>query len=97
MSENNGPMSAYVIMPDHLHMLISSAQDTIQWVAWFKARVTFLLKKAGFQKQIWQKSFHDHGVRSCESIEDILQYMRNNPVKNGLVERSEDWPLKAGC
>ena len=97
MASGGGPVHAYIVMPDHLHVLLSSAKDVVQWVAWFKARVTFFAKKDGAPTRIWQKSFHDHGVRKTEHIEDILVYMRENPVKAGLVDRAEDWPWREGC
>ena len=92
-----GPIHAYVVMPDHLHLLFAADKDVVQWVAWFKARVTFFVKKYGIKQQIWQKSFHDHGVRNSESVEDIIKYMRENPVKAGFVERAEEWPWMEGC
>ena len=93
----NGPVHAFVVMPDHLHILFASEKDMVQWVAWFKARVTFFAKKAGMKQQIWQKSFHDHGVRLPDKVEEIIKYMRENPVKAGFVEREEDWPWMEGC
>ena len=97
MVEIGGPVQAYVLMPDHIHILLSTEKDVVQWVAWFKARVTFFAKKAGIIQKLLQGSFHDHGVRALEKVEEILRYMRENPVKAGIVERPEDWLWKEGC
>ena len=35
--------------------------------------------------------FH-HRLRDAESYAQKWQYVRENPVRQGLVERAEDWP-----
>ena len=39
----------------------------------------------------WQKSFHDHRIRSSESEAQKWEYVRLNPVRAGLVKRPEEW------
>ncbi|MFA6035182.1 MAG: transposase [Myxococcota bacterium] len=92
-----GPVHAYVIMPDHLHMLVSGQKDLIEWIRWFKARVSFFVKRRGFSEKIWQKSAYDEGIRKPEKVMEILAYMADNPVEKELVARREDWQLKYGC
>jgi REP element-mobilizing transposase RayT len=96
-ADNGGPVHAYVIMPDHLHLLIGGSKDVVQWVAWFKGRVSFLSRKAGWNGTIWQRSFHDHGVRKTENVNEILSYMRDNPVSAGLVDDGAAWKWRYGC
>ena len=45
-------------------------------VAQMKGVVT---KRLG--RNIWQKGFHDHIVRTLEDFEEIRQYIENNPFK----------------
>lgn len=40
----------------------------------------------------WQRDFFDHRIRQHESHEEKAAYIRNNPVRAGLVEKPEDWP-----
>ncbi|MBI5527625.1 MAG: transposase [Deltaproteobacteria bacterium] len=94
---NDGPVHAYVVMPDHLHVLLSGSDDVISWMRWFKARVTFHAKKKGCAGEIWQRGFYDEGVRKIEKSREILRYMSDNPVEAGLVERPGEWPHKWGC
>jgi putative transposase len=42
----------------------------------------------------WQKDFFDHVMRSEESYEQKWNYVVLNPLRAGLVERSEDWPFQ---
>ena len=49
-------------------------------------------RRSGQQAPIWQAEFFDHILRSSESFFEKWEYMHQNPVRAGLVERSEDWP-----
>ena len=40
----------------------------------------------------WQKGFFDHVIRSEESYNEKWLYVRDNPVRAGLVRSAEDWP-----
>jgi len=41
---------------------------------------------------IWQAEFFDHVLRSAHSYDQKWVYVRENPVRAGLVARPEDWP-----
>ena len=43
---------------------------------------------------IWQRGFFDHLLRSAESYTQKWEYVRENPVRAGLVARPEDWPYQ---
>ena len=74
----------YVIMPNHVHILLriqKSEKDQIipsvsTVVQQFKGYAT---KKAGFP--LWQKSFHDHVVRGEKDYFKIREYIKNNPIQ----------------
>ena len=36
--------------------------------------------------------FFDHVLRSDESYSEKWNYVRNNPVRAGLVQNADDWP-----
>jgi putative transposase len=40
----------------------------------------------------WQKTFFDHLLGSAESYSEKWNYVRENPVRAGLVAKAEDWP-----
>ena len=77
----------YVLMPDHLHLLVSTGPDSISLGGWVKALKAFV----GNREFYWQASFFDHVIRSDESETDKWEYIRQNPVRAGLVARAEDW------
>jgi REP element-mobilizing transposase RayT len=46
------------------------------------------LKRSG---RVWQDESFDHVVRCAEKLEDKIRYVRENPVRKGLVSRPEDY------
>jgi hypothetical protein len=62
----------------------------------FKAAITRFIRqdlKAVWQ---WQPGSFDRLLRSDESAEQKWQYIRENPVRAGLVQGSGDWPYRIG-
>jgi putative transposase len=45
-------------------------------------------------KALWQPKFFDHVLRSNESYAEKWNYVRDNPVRAGLVESTNDWPYQ---
>jgi hypothetical protein len=50
--------------------------------------VNRMLQRSG---PVWQEESFDHVLRSNESFEENLEYIRQNPVRRGLVIRPEDY------
>ena len=96
--EQKYALHEFVIMPDHLHVLITPAEDlslerTLQLIkGGFSYRVGKLERKRGL---VWQESFTNHHVRDEDDYEGHALYIRTNPVRAGLVERAEDYPYSS--
>ena len=60
-----------------------------------KYTTTQIWWKAGGTGQLWQKSSYDRVIRYNKSIEPVVNYILNNPVRKGLVARWEDYPYSA--
>ena len=78
----------YVLMPDHLHLIcIGASQSSDQ------LKSTRFLRRHLPMK--WQKQAHDHVMDEVERKQDAFvntcQYLRENPVRAGLVEKAGDW------
>jgi len=87
----------YVLMPDHLHLFAAFAPNALALPAWTKAlkgAISQSLRDRGLASPYWQKGFFDHVMRSAESYEQKWTYVRENPVRKGLVTRAEDWPYQ---
>jgi putative transposase len=86
----------FVIMPDHLHLLVTPESD-------LSLERTMQLIKGGFSYRlgkmkkglVWQESFTNHRVRDENDYERHASYVRMNPVRAGLVARAEDYPYSS--
>ena len=85
---------AYVIMPNHVHLLIEpnvALERITNGLKGVTAReANRILKRTG--QPFWQDESFDHWVRSLVESRKIAAYIENNPVKAKLVTRPENWP-----
>ena len=81
----------YVIMPEHIHLFACGSYD-FPFTQWMRILKRNLSKAISASPPHWQKGFSDHLVRHSESYGEKWEYVRQNPVRAGLVEDSEDWP-----
>jgi putative transposase len=91
-------LHAYVIMPDHVHLLITplapyTLAKILQGIKGYTAReINKILSR---QSTFWQDENFDHLIRNEENWEDKFQYIHHNPVKAGLVENPQDYPFSS--
>ena len=85
---NHLKMDNYVIMPNHIHLLISidscgtsgsPSPTTATIPAFVGALKRFVNKEMG--KNIFQRSFHDHIIRNEKDYLEHYTYIENNPAK----------------
>lgn len=76
----------YVIMPNHIHLLLQINTDVNgrSMIAPTISTVVRLMKgtvskQAGFS--VWQKGFYDHVIRNGNDYQDIWNYIEGNPSK----------------
>jgi REP element-mobilizing transposase RayT len=88
----------YVLMPNHVHFFCAPRRDDrgLEWMVgkWKEWTVKYAQRTLGVSMPLWQEEFFDHLLRSSESYEDKWTYVRQNPVRAGLVARAEDWPYQ---
>jgi putative transposase len=85
----------FVIMPDHLHLLVTLQGDvTIEKaMQLIKGGFSYRLKRDfGYQGEVWQRGFSDVRIRDGQSFLMYRAYIVQNPVKAGLVDSAEHWP-----
>ena len=97
---NHWFVGRYVIMPDHLHFFACPGTNAMQmskWMQLFKSmssrRINRLLNLQG---PIWQRDYFDRFMRSSREFQDKWIYVKDNPLRLGLVENADDWPYQ-GC
>lgn len=82
----------YVLMPDHLHLFCSPRNLEIGMEAWISYWKSQFRKSHQHPEWRWQSRGWHHRLRQHESYSLKWSYVRENPVRKGLVVRPEDWP-----
>lgn len=117
----------YVIMPDHLHLLLQPSEKnplskimkgikgnfSRKYNEWKnnsrptsgRGELIPPYKKEMKAKKVqgnivrfspvWQEGYYETGMRTERDILNRLNYMHNNPVRKGLVEKAEDYELSS--
>jgi REP element-mobilizing transposase RayT len=85
---------AAIIMPDHLHIIVAPIKNREAKLGNFSAALTLWMSEqlGAFWK--WQAGFFDRLLRTNQSLHDKWLYVRENPVRAGLVQKWEDWPYR---
>ena len=95
----NLTVDKYVIMPDHIHLLLTinepdghpgrgvptRTSDIARFVGTFKR---FCNKEYG--KNIWQSRYYDHVIRNEQDYKETWEYIENNPKKWVIQKRGYD-------
>jgi REP element-mobilizing transposase RayT len=88
---------AGVVMPDHAHFVVTPRDDRDISVGDFSNAFKRVLRKhIGEQNWEWQRGCFDRLLRSDESLDEKWAYMRENPVRAGLIPRWQEWPYFVG-
>lgn len=89
-------LHGFVIMPDHLHVLLTPKTSLEKAAQFIKGGFTYRAKKGlGSNMEIWQKGFSDHRIRDAGDYRLHEIYIRQNPVRKNLCERAEDYPYSS--
>ena len=87
----------YVVMPEHVHLLVSEPADNLlsKAIQILKTSVSIKARKedkrAAGELPFWQARYFDHNVRNYAGFVTQLRYLHRNPVKRGLCTAPEDW------
>jgi len=76
-----------LVMPDHFHALFAFGRGCEM----NKVVTDWKRFHTNHSKIEWQENFFDHRIRSDESLDEKIEYIRHNPVRQSLVVQPEDW------
>jgi putative transposase len=88
----------YVIMPEHVHLLVGEPEAGSPSTALHKLKLRVSRKMrwplaTGEElAAFWQARFYDFNVYSSYKTKEKLNYMHANPVSRGLVAQPGEWP-----
>jgi putative transposase len=82
---------AYVVMPDHVHLLLSEPERQTLADALKSLKQGVSRRLIGNAEHFWQKRYYDFNIRDYPQFTEKLRYIHRNPIRAGLCERPEDW------
>jgi len=77
-------------MPDHIHLFVRGGGSDFtlsSWIGGLKRAISVALESP----KLWQPGFFDHILRNDESYPEKWNYVRENPVRAGLVTGADEW------
>ena len=95
MREGKFTVHDFVVMRNHVHLLISLGADmTIEKaMQLIKGNFSYRARtELGLKSEIWQLGFTDRQVRDEQSFRSYQLYIYNNPVKAGMARTAEEFP-----
>ena len=91
--EGHYKLHAFVVMPDHIHLLLTPQDITLER--------SIQLIKGGFSRRmasklpIWQRGFTDRRMRDRDDFLTYRSYIHDNPVRGRLCQQPEDYPYSS--
>ncbi|MAT68955.1 MAG: hypothetical protein CMJ58_05470 [Planctomycetaceae bacterium] len=96
----------FVVMPDHVHAIVwfPEAGQLSRFMHAWKRKSSFHIRNwyrdhagkyfanFGEGERFWLPKYHAFAIESRGKLEEKLDYMHENPVRAGLVQRAVDWP-----
>jgi len=86
---------AYVLMPDHAHVLAeaeSERSDFPAFVKRFKQTTGFAYRRETGQP-LWQPGYHERVLRNDEITEAVVRYILENPIRANLSKDLGEYPF----
>jgi REP element-mobilizing transposase RayT len=91
-AHNRWLVGDFLLMPDHVHFFATPKDgpwvEVERWTAFWKDQFSKRTPNASWR---WQRRIFHHRLRSEREYLDKVTYMRQNPVRAGLVHAPESW------
>jgi|SRR5579872_122083 len=86
-------LCAWVVMPNHVHMLMAPSVDVPTLMRWLKGSTARAANKilGPTGQPFWQDESFDHYLRQANQIRRTAAYIERNPVSAGSVSSPEQW------
>jgi putative transposase len=95
----------FVILPDHVHGIVWfprpgllsafmhgwKRKSSFHIRSWYRREASSYFEGFGEGDRFWQPKHYSFEIYERNKLEEKLQYMHENPVRAGLVERPTDW------
>ena len=100
-------IDAWVVLPEHMHAMWTLPEHDVDYSGrWREIKKAFnkeipanavcsVARKKQGERDIWQRRFWEHTIKSAEDYRHHVDYVHLNPVKHGLVSQVKDWPYSS--
>ena len=88
-------LHAFVLIPEHFHVLLTLARNTSleRAVMYIKGRSARRIgKELSLRFPVWQRGFSDHRIRDQDDYDLHRNYVEQNPVKRKIASLAVDYP-----
>ena len=85
---------AYVVMPDHLHLLVEGREDEADFrgaMMVFRQRTALTFRRET-GTTLWQDGYYERVLRRDEALLSTAAYIIQNPVRARLVQSFDEYP-----
>jgi len=96
VAEHHFKLHDFVVMPNHVHLLIEVGSETTieKAMQLVKGRFSHRLgKELGYKGEVWHRGYTEVQVLNKQSFEAHRRYIAENPVKSGLAANAEGYPF----
>ncbi|HKA71071.1 MAG TPA: transposase [Xanthobacteraceae bacterium] len=99
-------IDAVVILPDHLHIIMTLPEEDADFSGrWRRIKSLFsryvvsrglpVERNRRGEYALWQSRFWEHAIRNEMDLDRHVDYIHYNPVKHGLISRVSHWPFSS--
>jgi putative transposase len=82
-------ITAYVVMPEHVHILMSEPKRAALSVAIQALKLSVSVQQP--KRPHWQHRYFDRNIFTEKAIVATRRYIHRNPVSRGLVKEPDQW------
>jgi putative transposase len=86
---------SYCLMPNYYHLLVDSGSSPTEITNFMHRLMTsyamYFNKKYDYVGRLFQSSYKTRRVQNLNHFNKIVNYISQNPVKAGLVQKAEDY------
>jgi putative transposase len=89
-AKGNFELHAFVVMPDHVHLLLTPAPEvSLEKVAQLvKGGFSFVLKRQG---EVWERGYDNRRIVDGDHFDTCERYIEENPVRARLVKVASEY------
>lgn len=79
----------YVVMPDHVHLILSEPEAKPLSTAIQVLKQTF--SRTRLEPDVWESRYYDFNIYTASKLTEKLTYIHLNPVRRALVTDPAHW------